>query len=395
MGKRILLLNAGHNDLGMLQALKKMNAYVIVTGNRENLIGQKYADEYIKADYSDKEKVLQIAGEKRIDAVCACCNDLGVMTAAYVAEKMKLGGHDSYETVLKIHHKNRFKKVCARLNILTPEAFEFRDYHEAVQYIQDGILYPVIVKPVDCSAGNGISRADDGSQALSAVKEAFQMSATGEIVIEEFVEGEQAACCTFLHHKKVIACCSNNEYSIVNPYRVEIDTFPAKGFQKVKGILIQEIEKIAEALELSDGIFHVQYRVKDGKPYILEGMRRVLGNMYGIPAEKASGFDWDYWEALSHCGFPLDSIPNKTDEEGFYAYRAVMAGKNGHIKNVTMDSAVQKYIFDQCMLWEKGQEIKNYQSEPLGFYFMKFESMEEMHHVMLGEYDKIVVEMEE
>ena len=93
--KKALLLCASHNDLGLIRALKKLGYYIIVTGNIPGQIGQKYADKYIKADYSDKELILEIAKREKIDAICQCCNDFGVYTAAYVAEKLNLPGYDS------------------------------------------------------------------------------------------------------------------------------------------------------------------------------------------------------------------------------------------------------------------------------------------------------------
>ena len=52
--KRVLLLNAGHNDERLLRALKKLGCYVITTGNRPELPGHLMADEYIYGDYTDK-----------------------------------------------------------------------------------------------------------------------------------------------------------------------------------------------------------------------------------------------------------------------------------------------------------------------------------------------------
>lgn len=392
---KVLLLNASHNDLGLIRALKKMEAYVYVTGNQENLIGQKYADEYIKADYSDKELVLKIAEQIGIDAICPCCNDFGVITAAYVADKMSLPGHDTLDNVLMLHHKNKFKRFAEEIGILTPKAKEFSGIALAREYIQKECRYPIIVKPVDLSAGNGISKAGTLEEAERAVDKAFNASREKVIIIEEFIAGEQQACCTFVKDRKVVACCSNNEYSVVNPYRVEIDTFPAKGFEQVKDFLIEEIERMADALKLADGIFHIQYRIKEDKPYILEAMRRVLGNMYGIPALGVSDFDWDYWEARCHCGLSCDDIPRKVEAKGYYAYRSVMADRNGIVKTVGIDDSIKKYVYDECMLWKSGQVVKNYQSEPLGFYFMKFDSMEEMHKIMIDNYDKVFIYMED
>lgn len=392
---RVLILNTSHNDLAMISALKKMGCYVIATGNRPGLPGEKYVDEYIQADYSDKEKMLSLSRQLKIDAVCACCNDFGVITASYIAEKLGLEGHDTYENTLTIHHKDRFKKFAAGHNIMTPPAWEFDSEEKAEYFLEYEMSYPGIVKPADLSAGNGVMRVENPEEGKTAVSRAFEKSRVKKIVIEPYIEGSQHAICTFLKDKKVVACCSNDEYSIVNPYRVEIDTYPAAGFEKVKDILVEQIEKIAEALQLKDGIFHMQYRMKEGRPYILEAMRRVLGNMYGIPASRSNGFAWDYWEARTHCGLDCSEVPFAMETKGFHAYRAIMSRKNGILRDVQIDASLEKYIFQRFMMWEKGQKIENFLSQPLGFLFFEFDSMEEMHQVMLEEYEKIAVILEE
>ena len=86
--KRALILNTSHNDLYSIKALKQMNFYVIATGGNKGLIGEQFVDEYFQMDYSKKEEILKFAETQNIDYICACCNDFGVMTASFVAEKL-------------------------------------------------------------------------------------------------------------------------------------------------------------------------------------------------------------------------------------------------------------------------------------------------------------------
>lgn len=382
------MLNTSHNDLRLILALKDLNYYVISIGGTPGLIGEKYVDEYHQMDYSNMEKVLEFAKQKKIDAICACCNDLGVLTAAFVAEKLGLPGHDSYENALIMHHKDRFKQFAKENNLLTPAAEYYVELDEAIAEV-DKFDYPVIIKPTDLSAGRGVSVASNRDEAIASIINAFNTSRIKHIVIEPFIDGSQHALCCFLINKKVVAFCSNNEYSYVNPYRVEIDTYPASNYKEVKDILIGQAEKMANLLDLKDGILSMQYRMKDGKPYILEAMRRVLGNLYMIPAEKLTGINWDYWEAKAHCGLSLDDFPKNWKTSGFWAYRTIMAKKNGIVKSLTIPESLRKYIFDEYQMWTPDMEVKDYLNQPLSFLFMKFDNEEEMNNVLLDKYDEI------
>lgn len=390
--KKALLLCASHNDLGLIKALKKLGYYTIVTGNVKGLCGEKYADEYIMTDYSNKELILDIAKNKKIDAICQCCNDYGVYTAAYIAEKLKLSGYDSYENTLILHNKDKFKEFAKKYSISIPEYRSFDDKELAINWIKSA-NYPLIVKPIDCSAGNGVNKVSDYNKAIEAINVAFDYSRQGKIIIERYVVGQQYGFCTFLVNQKVVAVCSNNEYSIINPYRVEIDTYPADNFNKVANILIEQVEKIASILKLKDGIFHLQYIMDGEEPKIIEVMRRVLGNMYSVPANLLNGFDWDYWETRAKCGLSCDEFPLHSRQEGYYAYKTILANSNGIIESINIPKEYEKYLLDVFMLKTKGDAIDNYMKQPVGFMFFIFSSNEEMKKVLIEEYRSDLVQI--
>lgn len=389
---KALLLCASHNDIYLIKSLRKLGYSIVAIGNIPNLPGQKYVDKYIQLDYSDKEKVLEFARGEKINAIVQCCNDFGVYTASYVAERMGLPGYDSYDVTLTLHNKDRFKKFANDNGILSVKSYFFENIDEAKMWFQNA-QFPLIVKPTDCSAGNGIHKITKIDDVDVALQDAFNKSRAGKIVIERFITGTQHGFCTFIKNRKVVAHCSNNEYSIMNPYRVEIDTWPADNEEKYASTLIQQIEKIADLLQLKDGIFHLQYIVENGTLYIIEVMRRILGNMYGFPAGMVTGFDWDYWETRAKCGLSLSKLPFNTYQEGFFAYKTVLAEKNGIIESINVPPKYDRYIWNSFYLKQKGDLIKNYLSEPIGFLFMMFSSENEMRNVLIEQYENDFVKI--
>lgn len=391
--KKVMLLCASHNDLGLINALRKLGYYIYATGNIPGLIGEKYVDEYIQADYSDKKLILKLAKDLQVDNICACCNDYGVYTAAYVAENLGLSGYDSYATTLTLHNKDKFKQFAAENDIISPAAHSFSQKNEAMAWAKKAKL-PLIVKPVDCSAGNGICKVNKAEMIESSVNLAFEKSRAGRVVIEDFIDGTQHGFCTYLLNQKVVAVCSNDEYSFANPYRVEIDTFPATGIERCQNILIEQVEKIAGILHLKDGIFHLQYIEDENGPHIIEVMRRVLGNMYSVPANLLMGFDWDYWEVRARMGLSCDHFPRQVNAEGFFAYKAMLAKENGVITSINIPKQYNKYLIGDCIIRKPGDNITNFASEPIGFLFMRFSSQAEMHKVLIDEYCNNIVQIE-
>lgn len=382
--KKVLILNASHNDLMLILALKNMGCHIISTGYLPDLPGHRLCDEYRYGDYSDREAMLRLATDNGIDAICPCCNDFGVITAAYVAEKLGLPGHDSLENTLTIHHKDRFRRFAEQLGLPIPLATPFDSEDEAMRFaMTEDRSFPLMVKAVDLSAGNGIFRVTNRADLMRAIKEAFQKSRIRKIVIEEWVSGTQHGFCTYLLNGRVVAVCTNNEYAFANPYRVECDTFPATLPSTIRASLIGNIENIAKALNLKDGIFHLQLMAHGENYYILECMRRVLGNMYGIPATlHCSGFNWDYWEARARCGFDLDELPLYPQETGFYSYRAFVADEPGVFSHCDIHPDIQKHLYSIHEIRKPGYHIERNQSDPMGIGFFSFENQGQMQDAM-------------
>jgi len=382
--KKALILCASHNDIGCIYALKKLGYYIIATGGVPGQMGEVLCDEYIQADYSDKELILKIAREKKVDNIVQCCNDFGVYSAAYAAEKLGLPGYDSYETTLTLHNKDRFKAFAKEYGILSPISLPFDEINTAKKYIKS-TQYPVIVKPVDCSAGNGIHKASNEKEALEAIDLAFQNSRSKRIVIEPFITGKQYGFCTFLVDKKVVAYNTLNEYSIVNSYRVDMVTHPCDIFDRVKDVLTEQIEKIANILSLKDGIFHLQFIYDGNSPQIIEVMRRTMGNRHFVAANALTGVDWEYWETRAKCGMSCHDFP-KNWQEGYYACKVILAEKNGKIERIEGLSIYDKYIFAQYNLREVGDKITCYYAQPVRILYLQFSTREEMESVLVQNY---------
>lgn len=384
--KRVLLFSGGHSEERLIVALKELGCYVITTGNRPDHPGHKLADEYVYGDYNDMALMYDIAVRMNVDAVCPCTGDGSAIAAAYIAEKLGLPGHDSYETTVLLHNKDKFKAFAAELGgIRTPIAVSFSDEETALKWAEEtSHEYPLIVKPVDRDTGTGVSRVNSLSELNAQIRTAFKESRSKRVLVEPFIEGSQHGFCTFLVDQKVVAVSTNNEYAIINPYQVEIDTFPADHAELVKADLIAQIERIAKALNLSDGIFHLQYILRDGKPHIIECMRRILGNIYCMLAEVADGgLRWEYWQARAKCGFGCEGFPVEQAKHGFAAYRKLMASRNGVYEGWELPEDIKKHVFHERIMREPGEEISNYMTQTIGLVFLEFSSREEMMKMMI------------
>ena len=378
--KKLLVLNGSHSDIPLIKAGKKLGYYVYTTGNRPDLIGHAYADEYICGDFSKPEEIFKLFQDKGLDAVCSCANDFGAITASYLAEQLNLPGHDSYQTTLILHHKDKFKKFAAEHDIHTPRAAAFESVEEALSYSDRH--YPMIIKPIDLTGGKGISRADSDHEYEKAVRTAFLRSPQGRIVAEPFISGTQHSFSTFLVNQKVAAFFSDNEYSYINPYLVSTSGGPATDVEKVQQILINDAEKIASLLHLRDGVFHYQYLLSDGKPHILEITRRCSGDWYSEPVEHATGIPWAEWIVRTECGMSCADFPHGTKQSKFCGRHCIMGNHNGIVKDLYIADELKPHIYDSIQWWKAGYQIDNYMTDKIGILFLEYDSEAQMNEIV-------------
>ncbi len=378
--KRLLILNGSHSEIPLIQAAKKIGFHVVTTGNVARLIGHNYSDEYYSADFSDKDAILNLCQQLKIDHICSSANDFGAITAAYVAEKLGLSGHDSYQTALTIHHKDLFKKFALQYDIPTPYAESFEDKDIAINSLNN-YHFPVIIKPVDMTGGKGVSKVSDKEVYIDAVKHAFNISKAKRIVIEEFVEGTQHSFSTFILNEKVVFYFSDNEYSYLNPFLVSTSAAPATNIKETVNSLIEVMEKVAKLLSLTDGVLHAQYIYHNGKFQIIEITRRCSGDLYPHPVNYATGLDWAEWIVKAETGINCSDFPVVT-QVGYCGRHCIMGSKNGVIKNVFFSDEIKLNIYGQLAWWKEGNVITDYLTEKLGVCFFRFDSMDEMLHKM-------------
>ncbi|MBR3149649.1 MAG: ATP-grasp domain-containing protein [Eubacterium sp.] len=346
-------------------------------------MGHALADEYIKADYSDKETILKIVKENNIDRVVSCANDFGVITASYVCEKLGIPGHDTYENALLLHQKDLFKGFIQSLDIPTPVSVSFDDINAAFSYVETA-EYPIIVKATDLTGGKGILKAENREEAVFAIKNAFDRSRVKHIVIEPFIVGAQQALVTFIKDKKVLCSVSNDSFSPKNPYLIQSELFPARGIEKYQSELYSYIERICEELDLVDGMLTVQYIVSDGKPYIIELMRRALGNQYLTVADVISGFPWEEALVRAETGMDLSQLEFSKPVSKYAGHHGIMADKNGVINGYAIPKSIEEHVFKKIDMLKPGESIDDCLNERVAYIFYKYDNYDEAYNAVMN-----------
>ena len=377
--KKLLIAGGGYADIPLIKAAKTLGFYVISSGNKADDLGHQYSDLYEPCDFSDKDELLKVSRKYRINAICPCANDFSALSSAYVAEEMGFPGHDSYEKSKIIHYKDMFREFTAKYSVQAPLARTFFNVEKLLDDI-DSFQLPIIIKPVDLTGGKGITKIDETSNleyvVERAAKFAFEQTRENRILVEEFIEGSNHGFSTFIRNGKVVFHFTDNEHYYQNKYMVSGASVPGDVSVKVINKLISECEKIASILGLVDGIFHVQFILKNDIPYIIEVCRRPPGDLYIDFVKYATGIDYPSYIVQAFAGMNVDNIHQSSPK--FFMRHCVMTNKVGIISDVTFDASIVENVFEKIMWWKPGDIVSDIFHTKFGIVFLHFDTMREM-----------------
>lgn len=136
--------------------------------------------------------MLDAARRYKIDAITTICADYAMNTVAYVAEEMNLPGI-SVKAAYTATNKAALRKRLEEYNIPIPKFAKANNKDEFLEVIKT-FEGRVVVKAVDNAGSRGIEMLDDPHdlvEALKAYDYCVPFSHSGEILVEEFMEGPE------------------------------------------------------------------------------------------------------------------------------------------------------------------------------------------------------------
>lgn len=377
--KRLLIAGGSHSDIPLIKAAQELDYFVITTGNKPEDLGHVISDQSVMVDFSDKEAMLSLATDLKIDAICSSSNDFSIISSAYVAEKLSLPGFDNFETTTRLHHKDLFRALAIEIDLKRTKSLSFDCSKGDVLDLQD-MKFPLIVKPVDLTGGKGITKVDDYNQLLIAIDHALSKSRLGRIVIEEFFEGTLHSYSTYIQDGKVVFDYADNEFSFLNPYLVSTSTSPAFVSDLVLKNMQIETEKLAKALSLVDGILHAQFLASGNEYRIIEYTRRMPGDFYSIPVKISTGFD-QAMAVINRCIDAPLTFDTNLQQTKFVSRHCAMASRVGTFSDTVISREITKKILDHFILKKAGDKIRDFMVEKTAIYFLQYESAGEMKNL--------------
>ncbi len=395
--KTVLITGGGHAEIPLIDALHTLGYRVVSTGLNADGLGHRRADFYAPADFSDPEAVLALAREHQVCGIVSGCNDFAYISAAHACLALGLGGHDAPAIAETVHHKDAFRALLRELGLPCP-SFALCASIEELAAAEKKLSLPIVVKPTDLTGGKGVAVCSSWEQARRQFSVAMGATRLQTVLAEEYVEGTNHGVSSLLRKGKVCFAFFDNEEYYLNPYLVSGAYSPSDLGEKVKEEIIRQIETVAQALGLCDGLFHCQCIVTErGTPYLIDPCRRAPGDLYIQLVSYATGIDYPMAIVRSELGLCLDELLSFTPLRRNIARECMMTDRNGIIEGFFMAPDYEKREIGRLQWGQKGDRIEDYLKYKAGIVFFEFPEESEMRGKMKHLYEnmRILVSQEE
>ncbi|KIC28730.1 phosphoribosylamine--glycine ligase [Leisingera sp. ANG-M6] len=280
----ILILGSGGREHALAWAVMqnpKCDKLIVAPGNA----GIAQIADCAAFDIEDGGAVVSFAEENAIDFVIVGPE---APLAAGVADRLREAGilvFGPSEAAARLEASKSFtKEICDAANAPTAGYGHFTDAEAAKAHVRaNGV--PTVVKADGLAAGKGVIIAMTEDEAMAAIDDMFGGvfgGAGAEVVIEEFMEGEEASLFVLVDGEDVLAIGSAQDHKRVGEGDTGLNTGGMGAYSpapvlsaEVEARAMEEIVKptmrvMAERGMPYQGVLYAGLMIKDGQPRLVE-----------------------------------------------------------------------------------------------------------------------------
>lgn len=385
MKKKLLLLGGSHYLLPVIEEAHRLGIHVITCDYLPDNAAHRYSDEYHNVSIIDKDAVLALARELQIDGISSFACDPGVVTAAYVAEKLGLPFAGSYESVSILQDKGRFRAFLSDNGFNAPWSGSYESVDEALAD-SGRFTYPAIVKPVDSAGSKGVRRIDSLDELKSAAEHALRFSHGGRFIVEQFLEkqGASSDSDSFSIDGKLVFTSFDDQLfdeRAENPYTPAAYCWPSSMPQWAQDELKGELQRLVDLLGLKTALYNIESRLcTDGKTYIMEMSPRGGGNRLSEVLHMATGVNLIRGIVMASVGLEPDCVCDKP-YDGLWAEIILHSDENGRFKELWIDPECENFIVERDLWVSPGDEVERFSgaNKAVGTLVVRFPDRETLN----------------
>jgi hypothetical protein len=293
--KRLLLFTAklGYQTRSFEDAARKLGVQLVYVTDRCHQLEDPWGDQAIPAHFETPEEaaytVMEAVRGQNIGGILAL-GDRPAVAAAYAARGLGVR-HNHPAAVEACRYKLRMREVFRDAGLRVPW-FRKIPLDPAPEPALLGISYPCVLKPPSLSASQGVMRANDRQEFLSAAArlrrllESAEIRATREphldqMLVEGYIPGREVAVEGLLTAGALrILAIFDKPDPLDGPYFEEtIYVAPSRLPESTQQAIENSTKDCARALGLSHGPMHAEFRINEEGIWPIEVAPRPIGGL--------------------------------------------------------------------------------------------------------------------
>lgn len=316
----------------VLEAARKHHTLVsIVTINGSQVArGMAGIEEWIRVDaLSDDTESLKRLLRDKYTAVMAG-NEFAVIAADQLAQSLGLY-HNDIEKIKASRDKARMRQAFTKAGVLQPRVLAVvGDVRDSLVFDLPDNRYPVIVKTTNMAMSLfvGLCRSRVEIETHLAKMADFEKSKltnykfAREALIEEFVGGEEYSFEVVIESGKIVLGALTRKFVSPLPSCYEIGHLSGAALgPDASSTLSTFAEQIAFAWGMLFGVMHLEFKLHEGRIYVIEAGARPAGDLIPILVEMKYGFSLEEAALLCRHGGSVGAMERRSHSEHMYGVR--------------------------------------------------------------------------
>lgn len=296
--KKIIILGASVYQVPLIKKAKEMGLYTIVISIPGNYPGFDCGDKSYYVDTTDKEKILKIAIDERIDGICTSGTDVAISTIGYVCEKLGLNGNTLENSIISTN-KLLMKKAFRNEEVRTSDFYGCTSADELERNFNKLNTDRAVVKVIDKSGSRGIVLVDSNTNWKNLFDEEMKITNSKTLLIEKYVFGKEIGIDAFVKDGVAEILIPHEKINVmINGIGIPAGhLIPFKCSKKTLNSINEEVNKVIHALKIKNGALNIDAFVLDsGLINIIEAGSRAGAT--GIPEIISIYTNLDYYELI-------------------------------------------------------------------------------------------------
>lgn len=292
--KRILLLSGIAHMIDVVQTARSMGLYTIVTDRDAASPAKKTADKSYDVSTSDIDRLAEIAKEEEIDGVFNGFDDVNTWNALALCERLGLPYYATYEQLEICSNKDRFKNHCRQFNVPVVEEYSLANGLD--EEVLAGLRFPVIIKPVDSYASQGITVCYNAEDVKAGHAKALDYSKSGKVILEPFIDTPYGLMMYYTVHNGDVVLSAVTDRHVHKHFQEHPPLpiavmFPSQHREQYLTEVDPQVRDMLRGMGIQNGVLLIQALYENGRFYLYEMGFRISGSQHYNIIEKQTGIN--------------------------------------------------------------------------------------------------------